>query len=235
MNILVVDDHPHVRLGTAMSLRELLADIAIIEADSLASAEQAVLQHDQIDLVLLDLSLADSAGIDTLRALRAACEAVGRCPRIVIVSGSEDAELVDSVLNEHGTGFIPKGVNGVIFKNAIQLTLAGGVYIPELYLRCRGARAVPGIAPCTAQEQAARLTDMEKLVATYCVQGLTYKHIARAISEQRGKPLSDLTVKTHVKNIAIKLGILGEGKAAVVAQIGRLGLRFPVDGGMQRH
>lgn len=213
-----------------MSLRELLADVSIVETDSIAGAQAAVRQHEAIDLVLLDLCLADSNGIETLKALRAACEVVARYPRIVIVSGNEEAELIDSVLNEHGTGFIPKGAPGAIFKNAVQLTLAGGVYIPEIYLRSRQPKPVPGVAASTSQEKYAKLTDMEKVVASYCVQGLTYKHIARAITEQRGKNISDLTVKTHVKNIAIKLGILGEGKAAVVAQIGRLNLRFPVDG-----
>jgi len=231
MKILVVDDHPHVRMGTAMSLREIIADVSIIEADSISSAQQILVTHEGIELVLLDLSLGDSIGIETLRSLRAGCEAVGRFPRIVIVSGNEDADLIDSVLNEHGTGFIPKGVAGDIFKNAIQLTLAGGVYIPEMYLRLRQIRAVPGTGTSSSLEKSTRLTSMERLVASYCVQGLTYKQIARAISEQRDKEISDLTVKTHVKNIAIRLGIQGEGKAAVVAQISRLNLRFPVDGG----
>lgn len=236
MEILVVDDHPHVRMGMAISLRELVPDGVIIETDSLAGARAAILRHAQVGLVLLDLSLADSGGVDTLRSLRAACEEVGRFPRIVIVSGNEDPGLIDSVLGEHGTGFIPKGVSGLIFKNAVQLTLAGGVYIPELYLRARQPRALPGGAGAAgppiqgepAPPACRKLTEMEQLVASYCVQGLTYKHIARAISEVRGRDISDLTVKTHVKNIAIKLGILGEGKAAVVAQIGRLDLRFPV-------
>lgn len=229
MHVLLVDDHTHVRIGTAMSLRALIDDLVIVEADSLAAARQAILEDDNIELVLLDLCLPDSSGIDTLRLLRASCESAERFPRIVIVSGNEDADLIDSALIEHGTGFIPKGVSGAIFKYAVQLTLAGGVYIPEIYLRARTPRSVPGQAPLSSQEKYAKLTEMERMVASYCVQGLTYKHIARAISEQRGRNISDLTVKTHVKNIAIKLGILGEGKAAVVAQIGRLDLRFPLD------
>jgi two-component system nitrate/nitrite response regulator NarL len=229
MNILIVDDHPHIRLGTGMSLRTIISDASISEADSIASVQKNLLDHVKIDLVLLDLCLGDSVGIDTLRTLRAGLEAAGQLPRIVIVSGNEDPDLIDSVLNEHGTGFIPKGVSGEIFKNAIQLTLAGGVYIPEIYLRSRQPRALPGSGAESTQEKSSRLTDMERLVASYCVQGLTYKQIARAISEQRGKEIADLTVKTHVRNIAIKLGIQGEGKAAVVAQISRLNLKFPIN------
>jgi len=229
MKILIVDDHLHIRLGTAVSLREITADLTILEADSLARARQRFLEHSHIDLILLDLSLGDSEGIATLREVRAACEEAGQLPRIVIVSATEELDLIDSVLNEHGTGFIPKGVPGDIFKYAIQLTLAGGVYIPELYLRSRQARALPQATVAASQENAGKLTDTERLVASYCVQGLTFKQIARAISDMRGRVMSDLTVKTHVKNIAIKLGIQGEGKAAVVAQISRLGLRFPVE------
>jgi DNA-binding NarL/FixJ family response regulator len=229
MNILVVDDHPHVRLGTAISLRDLINNVSIIEADSMAGAREAISAQENVELVLLDLSLADSSGIETLKTFRGACEAIGRYPRIVIVSGNEEADLIDSVLNEHGTGFIPKGASGAIFRYAVQLTLAGGVYIPELYLRMRQPRSALLHTENSPEETYGKLTTMERVIASYCVQGLTYKHIARAITEQRGKIISDLTVKSHVKNIAAKLGIVGEGKAAVVAQIGRLGLKFPID------
>jgi len=232
MKILLVDDHPHVRTGTAVTLRELIADALIVEADSMAGARAALHQPGSIDLVLLDLCLGDSDGIETLRAFRAACEEVERFPRLVAVSGNVHPTIIESVLKEHGTGFIPKGVSGEIFQKAIGLTLAGGVYIPEIYLRERVREVAPGSgvpAACIA----ARLTETERMVVSFCVQGLTYKHIARAISELRGRDISDLTVKTHVKNIAIKLGIGHEGKAAVVAQISRLGLRFPVGGGQE--
>lgn len=229
MKILLVDDHPHIRAGTAMTLRALFADARIVEAESMAAACAALAHAEPIDLVLLDLSLGDSDGVETLRTFRGACETAGRFPRIVAVSGNEDAALIESVLTEHATGFIPKGVPGEIFQKAIQLTLAGGVYIPEIYLRTR--LPAPAETQVPVQHLAARLTETERMVVSFCVQGLTYKCIARAISDLRGRDISDLTVKTHVKNIAIKLGIGHEGKAAVVAQISRLGLRFPVGGG----
>jgi len=116
MHILLVDDHPQIRGGTAMTLRALFADVRITEAESMAAARTALRHAEPIDLVLLDLSLADSDGIETLRTFRAACEMEGRFPRIVAVSGSEDAALIESVLTEHGTGFIPKGVPGEIFQ-----------------------------------------------------------------------------------------------------------------------
>lgn len=232
MKILLVDDHPHVRTGTAVTLRDLMPDVLIVEADSMAGAREALQHPEPIDLVLLDLSLGDSEGVDTLRSFREACEEVQRFPRIVAVSGNEHAAIIESVLREHGTGFIPKGVPGPIFQKAIQLTLAGGVYIPELYLRMRAPEPAPE-PDVPADRLAARLTETERMVVSFCVQGLTYKHIARAISDLRGRDISDLTVKTHVKNIAIKLGIGHEGKAAVVAQISRLGLRFPVGGGKE--
>lgn len=232
MKILLVDDHSQIRTGTAVTLRELIVGARIVEADSMAGACAALHHPEPIDLVLLDLCLGDSEGVDTLRAFRAACEEVGRFPRIVAVSGNEHPTIIESVLKEHGTGFIPKGVRGEIFQQAIGLTLAGGVYIPEIYLRGRMPEAAPEAA-IPAATIATRLTDTERMVVSFCVQGLTYKHIARSISELRGRDISDLTVKTHVKNIAIKLGIGHEGKAAVVAQISRLGLRFPLGDGKE--
>jgi DNA-binding response OmpR family regulator len=67
MRLLLVEDNP----GDARLLRELLrdadvADLAIVEATRLDSAE-AILAEGRFDIVLLDLSLPDSSGLETVQ------------------------------------------------------------------------------------------------------------------------------------------------------------------------
>ncbi|GGY35838.1 DNA-binding response regulator [Pseudoduganella albidiflava] len=193
----------------------------------MAESRTALSRVPQMTLVLLDLNISDSRGVDTVKQFRAMCEELGVFPRIVVVSGSEDVRLMCDILKEHATGFIPKGVSERILQSAVRLTLDGGVYIPEAMLQNIEVSAGLLTAPRPDSTHIGKLTEMERLVAAYCVQGLTYKHIAHQISAMRGRTISDLTVKTHVKNLSFKLGIQNEGKAAVVAQISRLNLLFP--------
>lgn len=235
MEILVIEDHPLLRNGIANNLRDMLGVVSVLEAATFAQARKHLEYSPGVALVLLDLGIQDSSGLETLRRFRLLCDELACYPRVVVVSGNENIDLVACVLKEHATGFIPKGVSEGIFRNAIRLTLDGGVYIPELILQNFDSphTVPPAILNGSANDGTdgsktlPKLTEMERLVAAYCVQGLTYKNIARAISEKRGRIISDLTVKTHVKNLSIKLGIQNEGKAAVVAQISRLKLLFP--------
>lgn len=230
MKILVVDDHAMVRDGARVALHDMDPECEILEAGCLARVEELFAGHDDIQLVLLDLSITDSTGVTTLKKVRGYLEGRLSIPRIVIVSGSEDVDLIDSILNEHATGFIPKGVGKDILKNAISLTLAGGVYIPEIYLSARRASPLP--LRNQAIEGSVRggpfFTETEQLISAFLVQGLTLGGIALAVSRHRNREMSELTVKTHIKNIANKLNIQGEGKTAVLAEIGRLGLKFPL-------
>jgi DNA-binding NarL/FixJ family response regulator len=225
MRCLVVDDHPLTRTGTALALHNVDATVEVLEAESLAQALQVLACNAPIDLVLLDLELGDSQGAATLRVLKEHVERCDPCPRIVVLSGHCELELVREVINLYATGFIQKATSSVIFQHAISITLAGGVYIPEMVLREMGA---PGAVRAPKQDAPnAPLTPRENEIAALLVRGLTYKRIARELEKRDGKPISDHTVRAHVGNIAWKLGVTENAKAGVMAEIARRRLVFP--------
>ena len=108
MRCLIVDDHPMTRDGTAMALRAADQDIDIREASSLTQAFELLAQLPDVDLVLLDLELDDSNGVDTLHAFKDWCEEHKVDARIVVLSGHCEPELVRDVVNHFATGFILK-------------------------------------------------------------------------------------------------------------------------------
>ncbi|MDT3680166.1 MAG: response regulator transcription factor [Burkholderiaceae bacterium] len=224
MRCLVVDDHPLTRAGTALALRSVDATVEVLEAESLEQALHVLATTPAIDLVLLDLELGDSHGVDTLRVLKEHVEGVDPCPRIVVLSGHCELELVREVINLYATGFIQKATSNVIFQHAISITLAGGVYIPEMVLRQMNAPAAAR-AP-NAETLNAPLTPRENEIAALLVRGLTYKRIARELERRDGRAISDHTVRAHVGNIAWKLGVTENAKAGVMAEIARRGLVF---------
>jgi DNA-binding NarL/FixJ family response regulator len=223
---LVVEDHPLTLDGTLAALRSVNPHMSLLEAPSLAMALARLTEPPSVDLVLLDLDLPDSQGIDTLKAVVQQLSTQDPLARVVVLSGHCEPELVRQVIENFGTGFIPKALPRALFEHAIALTLAGGVFIPEVVLRQMTAAAP---VPCKPEDAAAQrsLTPRETEVAALLIQGLTYKRIAKELERTDGKPMSDHTVRTHVGNIAWKLGVTENAKSGVMAEIARRGLVFP--------
>ena len=139
MRCLIVDDHPMTRDGTAIALGAADPAMEIFQAGSLLQAFELLAQWPSVDLVLLDLDLVDSQGVATLRTFKDWCDAHGVDARIVVLSGHCEPDLVRDVVDHFATGFIQKATSQALFKHAIGLTMAGGVYIPEVILRQMGS------------------------------------------------------------------------------------------------
>ena len=230
MQCLLVDDHPLIRGGMLLALRHLDPKVEAFEAESLAGAFAVLENQPRIALVLLDLNLGATVGIETLRAFRAGCDERDLSPRIVVVSGQAEPDLVREVIDHYGTGFILKTTSEAITRHALAITLEGGVYIPDLLCHALTHDRGTGTATTPAIHDDPRppiLTDRETQVAALLIQGMSYKKIALELEKRDKKPLSEHTVRTHVSNIAWKLGVQTTAKSGVMAEIARRGLKFP--------
>lgn len=196
MRLLVVDDDFTARSGMVQSLRMLHPEADVREACSLADAVAALERQEEIDLVLLDLTLPDSRGLATLRAFNAACLPLAHPPRVIVVSAAADYDpsLMYQALDEYATGFFAKGMTFAEFRTAIEVTLAGQVYMPAKHLPLAGANASGRV----------RLTPREADVAGLIGRGRSYKRIAQILSTN-AQALSDSTVRVHTQRIAWKL------------------------------
>lgn len=222
---LIVEDHHLTLDGTTLALRSVNPEMVVYPAESLAQAQATLRGHADIDLVLLDLDLGDSQGIETLSTLTGWCSDQGRDVRVVVLSGHEEPDLVRAVIENFGTGFILKAMPREIFRHAISLTLAGGVFIPDVLLKRMKPAGAQGRA-FGEPDAAERFTPREVDVARLLVRGFTYKRIALRLEENNGKAISEHTVRAHVGNIAWKLGVTENAKAGVMAEIARRGLKF---------
>jgi DNA-binding NarL/FixJ family response regulator len=104
MNALLVDDHALFREGMAMLMRQRFPEVSLRQAVDLARARETLALHPDIELVLLDLNLRDSAGLASLTALQAFAP---EC-QVVVMSADERPETVDAVIQAGGAGYIPK-------------------------------------------------------------------------------------------------------------------------------
>ena len=116
---LLIEDNP----GDARLIREMLRDAAgghaqveLAHADRLSLGLERLSQRD-VEVVLLDLSLPDSQGLETYRAVHAQCPSVP----ILVLSGLNDESIALKAVNEGAQDFLRKSrVDGELLPRAIR-------------------------------------------------------------------------------------------------------------------
>lgn len=213
MRVLLVDDHKLFREGLKAILAGFEAGIALDEAgdaaEGIARASAA-----SYDLILLDLKMPGTEGMDALRAVR---EAVPGTP-VVVLSGEEYAHVVRAAIELGAMGFIPKSSSPEVLMQALRLILAGGVYLPPAVLDSRPAAAPPPAKPQPGDAKLPGLTERQMDVLRCVIQGKPNKVIARELD------ISEGTVKAHLSAVMQALGAHNRTEAVYAAA--KLGLKL---------
>ena len=123
----IADDHPLFRGALKQALSGLKTVATILEAGDFAGAKSLVASNDDIDLVLLDLTMPGAAGLSGLVALRGIHAAVP----LVVVSAHDDPETIRRALDLGASGFISKSASMDEIRKAVETVLAGGVCSPS--------------------------------------------------------------------------------------------------------
>lgn len=221
MKFLVADDHPLVRRALALTLEKVSPDVTLLQADSLRAALDLVAQHPDIDLVLMDLSMPDTTGLEGVQEmLRAAAPAP-----VAIISADETPDTALQVLALGGAGYLPKSLPEDVMRAALSLVLAGGTYVPPLVTS--RAPAVPGISvtaalaarPTPSGETLPRgsrgiqtLTPRQRDVLGLIIEGMSNKEIADELQ------VAEATIKVHVTAILRAFGVNSRAKAISAAR-----------------
>jgi two-component system response regulator NreC len=195
IRILLVDDHAIVRSG----LKMLLASEAELEiVGEAGTAQEAIAQVEalQPDLVLMDIGLPDSSGIEATRAIKQ------RWPNVAVLALTiyEDEEYFFPMLQAGANGYVPKRAAPEELITAIHNAAAGEVYLYPTLARLlvrdylagsRGHESTP----------LGDLTEREQEVLAYLGEGASNAAIAEALF------ISPKTVARHRENIMRKLNL----------------------------
>lgn len=212
MKILLADDHTLFRAGMRHVLAQLTQEVEIIEAADCEQALQAVASQDDVSLVLLDLHM---PGRDGFAALEVFARQYPALP-IVVLSASEDRADMRRALDGGAMGFIPKSATAPVLVNALQLVLAGGMYIPPALLQAPLPKESSEAAHTT---QALGLTPRQLDVLALVIEGLSNKVIAAELE------VSEATVKAHITAVFKALKVSNRTQAALAME--RMGLGLP--------
>lgn len=208
IRLLVVDDHPVFRMGMVALLGSLGLEV-VAEA---ASADEAVAAADahEPDVVLMDLHLGTSSGVDATR------EIVRRHPGIgVLVVTMLDDDSVFASMRAGARGYLLKGADPTEVERAVRAVANGeillGPAVAERAVAFLAGTRVHGLPPFP------ELTDREREVLDQVARGLDNLSVARRLN------LSPKTVRNHLSNILTKLQVTDRAQAIVRAREEGLG------------
>lgn len=193
INLILADDHPVVRRG----LRAFLdaEPSVVVGAECASGTELLNLRIDVPHVVLLDL-LMPGGGADLVRQLRQQRPLL----RLLVLTSSEDPEQLGAVLDAGAHALLLKDASPEQLLDAIQAVAAGQAYWhPRVQDLIRPRR--PRVS----------LSQREREVLGLISQGASNADIATQLG------IGIKTVKTHVSNLLLKLGVDDRTQAAVRA------------------
>jgi two-component system, NarL family, response regulator DevR len=205
LRILLVDDHEVVRLGLRSLIEHHPNFEVVAEAASANEAIEKAMQH-QPDIVLMDIRLVGSSGIEACQEIKA------RLPQtkvIMLTSYAED-EMLFAAIRAGATGYVLKQIGSDALIRSIESAARGEAALdPSLTQRLFSEMR----RSIEREEHAAfsELTPQEMQVLGQIADGKTNREIAEALF------LSEGTVRNYVSSILSKLNVSNRAEAAAYA------------------
>lgn len=186
LRVLLVDDHPPVRLGIRSLIQQAHPGAEFLEAGNAEDA-LSLLERNEFDLVFLDAKLPARPGDDddiavgkaTLVAIR---ERNG--PPVIVMSAEKSRALVEDMLGHGAASWVPKTAEINVALEAIRRAVAGGVWLPPEMIGRSETSSPPtsesllGPLPKPVTNEDLGLTPKEFEILRLALNGLTPMRIA---------------------------------------------------------
>lgn len=206
IRILLVDDHSLFRSGIKSLLESQDGFEVVGEAsDGLEGIKRA--KQLMPDIVLLDLHMPGTSGLEALQMLTEEMPAIA----VLMLTVSEDGQDLMQALQNGARGYLLKNIEIDFLMDSIRRAVNGeSVMSPQMSSVLLDTVRKPVIAK-KPKEESIHLTPRESEIIIMLAQGESNKSIARTLG------LAESTVKIHVQGILRKLNITSRVQAAVYA------------------
>ncbi len=185
IRVLIVDDHPLIRLGVKRALENEEGLSVAGECADLAATRSWLSGPGQAHVAILDRSLPDGDGLDLVPELKQAGM------KIIVLTVEDDDEEIRAAIEAGVDGYLLKSSDTEQIVHAIGIVLQDAGAFPPAILQKMSRGNVD--APL------AKLSPRETEIAEYVARGFSNKVIGAKLD------LSDNTVRNHLANIMQKL------------------------------
>ncbi|MGE5695305.1 MAG: response regulator [Candidatus Sericytochromatia bacterium] len=207
VRIVLVDDHEMVIEGLKAMLAAFSDRVQVVGQAVGAERAVGVIEELDPDIVLCDVRMQGSSGLDLCQALRE------RDPerKVVMLSVYDDEQYLFQAMRVGASGYLLKSINSDDLVRQLEAVRRGETALdPGM-----AARAVDTAARIQRDEfwPGARhgLSQRESEILSYVVNGLSNKGIANKLV------IGDETVKSHLRSIYRKLGVSDRTGAVATA------------------
>ena len=204
LRLLIADDQPLMRAGFRAVL-EATGEMEVVAEAGDGREAVATARAVRPDVVLMDIRMPNLDGIEAIKQIPG--------HRVLVLTTFPMDEYIVEALRAGASGFITKDVPAAELVRAVRVVAAGDALLtPEVtrQLLDRVARRLP--APVgKGPEVLGELTEREREVLELLARGMSNAEIAEALV------VGDATVKTHVSNVLMKLGLRDRVQAVVLA------------------
>lgn len=185
IRVLIVDDHPLIRLGVKRAMENEEGLSVVGECADLAATRNWLSGPGQAHVAILDRSLPDGDGLDLVPELKQAGM------KIIVLTVEDDDEEIRAAIEAGVDGYLLKSSDTEQIVHAIGIVLQDAGAFPPAILQKMSRGNVD--APL------AKLSPRETEIAEYVARGFSNKVIGAKLD------LSDNTVRNHLANIMQKL------------------------------
>jgi two-component system NarL family response regulator len=195
IRILIVDDHPPMRMGLAALIKSQPGMDVIAEA---SDGEEAIEVYDDVlpDVVLMDLRMPGIGGVEAIMAIRKKHPEA----RIIVLSTYDLDEDIHRAIQSGAQSYLLKDMPSEEIASTIHGVFAGDTLLPRQVAERLSMRS-----------QREQLTERERDVLESLIKGRSNKEIASGLC------ISEETVKSHLKMLFAKLRVHDRTGAAVEA------------------
>ena len=192
----VVDDHPLVRAHISQLL-EARGGCRVCGCSDTATKALSDIEALKPDLLVLDLSLAATHGLDLLKSLKLAHPKLA----ILVFSALDESIYAERVIEAGALGFVPKTADQATFLVAVDRVLHGDIYLSEKMTARTLRKSLTG-KQIHSKSAIDKLSDRELEVFELIGKGVETKQIAEQLQ------LDVKTVETYRARIKEKLKLL---------------------------
>jgi DNA-binding NarL/FixJ family response regulator len=160
------------------------------------------------NVILMDINMPGMNGIEAVKEIKAANPSINICMQTVF----EDTDKVFASLCAGASGYILKNTNPERLSGAIREMANGGAFFTPSIAK----KVLSNFQQNAGSAEYVQLSEREKEVLKYLVDGMSYKMIATKCN------ISYDTVHSHIKNIYEKLHVNSKSEAVAKAIKNRL-------------
>lgn len=196
MKFLIADDHELFLQGLEFILHKQYPEVEIVLTNNYTGIFEKLDEQQNFDLIITDLAMPGANWLEALGKIHTLCPEVP----IIIISAVFDSEILQKTYDIGVSGYVSKAFPNNIILSAINLVMAGGMYIPpellNMNLKNRTLPIHDLIADLNEPQKNTKenkiLTPRQTDVLKCLAEGLANKQIAHRLG------LSEGTVKIHI-------------------------------------